>query len=61
MESEKSELKTPLTTLKAGETGIIVSISPNPGGKGWRHGGGYGCIKRLMDMGLTPGTKVEVS
>ncbi|MEM2129952.1 MAG: FeoA family protein [Candidatus Bathyarchaeia archaeon] len=61
MESENSELKTPLTTLKAGETGIIVSISPNPGRKGWRHGGGYGCAKRLMDMGLTPGTKVEVS
>jgi len=61
MEPRNNGLKTPLTTLKAGETGIIVSITPNPGGRGWGHGGGHGFVKRLMDMGLTPGTQVEIS
>jgi len=61
MEPQNSGLKTPLTTLKPGETGIIVSISPNPGERGWRHGEGHGCVRRLMDMGLTPGTQVEIS
>jgi len=61
MEPKNSELKMPLTMLRAGETGIIVSVSSNPGEKGWKHGGGYRCARRLMDMGLTPGTKIEVS
>jgi Fe2+ transport system protein FeoA len=45
----------PLTALKDGETGIIVSINPSRGegcGRGW------GFEKRLMDMGLTPGAEV---
>jgi DtxR family Mn-dependent transcriptional regulator len=45
----------PLTSLKEGESGKITSIKPNP-----RGGGGWGLQKRLMDMGLTPGTKVTV-
>ncbi len=47
----------PLTALKAGETATIVSIDAFFGkgcGKRW------GFEKRLMDMGLTPGTKVTV-
>jgi Fe2+ transport system protein FeoA len=45
----------PLTALKDGETGIIVSINPSRGegcGRGW------GFEKRLMDMGLTPRAEV---
>jgi len=53
--SEKSEV--PLTTLKAKETGTVTSIK---GGRGKGHGRGVVCEKRLMDMGLTPGTKVTV-
>jgi len=47
----------PLTTLKDRETGILTSIEVSHGrgrGRGW------GFEKRLMDMGLTPGTKVTV-
>jgi Fe2+ transport system protein FeoA len=47
----------PLTALRDGQTGILTSIKAGPGrgrGKGW------GFEKRLMDMGLTPGTKVTV-
>jgi Fe2+ transport system protein FeoA len=46
----------PLTTLKNGETAIIVSIdSPSE-----KEQGRWGLKKRLMDMGLTPGTKITV-
>lgn len=53
----------PLTALKAGEAGIVTSI--RFGHKRWghvRHGPGreWGFEKRLMDMGLTPGTRVTV-
>jgi Fe2+ transport system protein FeoA len=61
MEPQSSGLRTPLTTLKAGETAIIISLTPNPEGRGWGHGEGHGFVKRLMDMGLTPGTQVEIS
>jgi len=47
----------PLTSLKEGESGIIASIKDNPRG---RRRGGWGFQKRLMDMGLTPGTKITV-
>ncbi len=47
----------PLTTLKDGQTGILVSIKT---GHGRGHGRGWGFEKRLMDMGLTPGTAVKV-
>jgi len=47
----------PLTALKAGETATVVSIDTFSGkGCGKR----CGFEKRLMDMGLTPGTKVTV-
>jgi Fe2+ transport system protein FeoA len=45
----------PLTVLKDGETGIVVSINP---GRGEGCGRGWGFEKRLMDMGLTPGAEV---
>jgi Fe2+ transport system protein FeoA len=45
--------KVSLTELKKGETGIVISIR---GG----HGRFWGFGKRLMDMGLTPGTRVTV-
>jgi DtxR family Mn-dependent transcriptional regulator len=46
-------LEVPLTALKDGETAILTSIKTG-------HGRGWGFEKRLMDMGLTPGTKVTV-
>jgi DtxR family Mn-dependent transcriptional regulator len=46
-------LKVPLTALKDRETAILTSIKVDQG-RGW------GFEKRLMDMGLTPGTKVTV-
>ena len=50
-------MELPLTALKGGQSGIITSIKS---GSGWGRGGGWGFKKRLMDMGLTPGTKVTV-
>jgi ferrous iron transport protein A len=41
--------KTILTDLEDGQTGIIVSIA-----------GGKKAIKRLADLGLNPGTKIQV-
>jgi len=55
-EAERGEL--PLTALKNGESGIITSIRAGRGrGRGGR---GWGFKKRLMDMGLTPGTRITV-
>jgi Fe2+ transport system protein FeoA len=45
----------PLTVLKNGEIGIVVSINPC---RGQGFGRGWGFEKRLMDMGLTPGVEV---
>ncbi len=42
-----------LTALKKGEMGIVISMK-----SGHRRGRGF--EKRLMDMGLTPGTLVMV-
>lgn len=49
----KKRLEVPLTALKKGEAGTVTSI-------GAGHGRGWGFGKRLMDMGLTPGTRVTV-
>ncbi|MEM2936719.1 MAG: FeoA family protein [Candidatus Bathyarchaeia archaeon] len=54
----KSEL--PLTALGDGQSGIITSIGEGHGGGHGRGRGGWGFKKRLMDMGLTPGTRVTV-
>ena len=43
----------PLTALRAGEAGTVTSIKAG-------HGRGRVFEKRLMDMGLTPGTRVSV-
>jgi Fe2+ transport system protein FeoA len=51
--------KVPLTSLRDGEIGTIVSLIASHG-KGGKWQGGWGFKKRLMDMGLTPGTKVIV-
>jgi Fe2+ transport system protein FeoA len=47
----------PLTALRDGETGTVTSIKS---GRGRGRGRGWGFEKRLMDMGLTPGTRVTV-
>jgi Fe2+ transport system protein FeoA len=50
-------IELPLTQLRNGEIGIVISIRSGHG-----RGGGRGRIfeRRLMDMGLTPGTEVLV-
>jgi Fe2+ transport system protein FeoA len=62
-------LELPLTSLRNGETGVIKSSSFNLEGAGCRHKGHMGrkkrektelCIKRLTDLGFTPGTSVTV-
>jgi Fe2+ transport system protein FeoA len=52
---DPERLEVPLTMLRNGETGIVTSIKAG-GGRGF--GRGWGFEKRLMDLGLTPGTKV---
>jgi len=47
----------PLTTLKDGQIGILISIKSGHGGG---YGRGWGFKKRLTDMGLTPGTRITV-
>jgi DtxR family Mn-dependent transcriptional regulator len=46
-----------LTTLSDGESGIIASMKRGHDMEGVRS---YGFEKRLMDMGLTPGTRITV-
>lgn len=55
--AEVQDPELPLTVLKDGETGIVISINP---GQGKGHRRGWGFEKRLMDMGLTPGAEVVV-
>jgi len=58
MEKRSAErLEVPLTALRDGETGIVTSIKA---GYGRGLGRGWGFEKRLMDLGLTPGTRVTV-
>lgn len=42
-----------LAMLRDGETGIVVSVKSGYG-KAWR------LKKRLMDMGITPGTRITI-
>jgi len=61
-------MQIPLTELKNGETGIIISTNCKlHNGPKFRHHARKGwkkkvsidlCIKRLTDLGLTPGTEV---
>lgn len=46
-------IRVPLTSLEKGETGTIACITVG-------HGKGRSFEKRLIDMGLTPGTRVTV-
>ena len=57
---EMERVEIPLTTLKDGESGVITSIKAGQGRGHGRGGRGWGFKRRLMDMGLTPGTKVTV-
>jgi Fe2+ transport system protein FeoA len=69
MEKRKPKRReVPLTALKAGEAGIVTSLRfGHVRGGHARHGHvrhrperNWGFEKRLMDMGLTPGTRVTV-
>ena len=62
-------MELPLTALMNGETGIIISTNPSLERQMCRHRARKGwkkkvtielCIKRLADLGLTPGTNVTV-
>ena len=63
-------MELPLTALRNGETGVIKSTEPASEGtpmcqhrarKGWKKKVKTElCIKRLTDLGLTPGTKITV-
>ncbi|MEM1558446.1 MAG: FeoA family protein [Thermoproteota archaeon] len=54
MSVEKSgKTEVPLTALKEGESGIVISVKSG-------YGRAWGLKKRLMDMGITPGTKITV-
>ena len=62
-------MELPLTALRNGETGVITSTDSNLERKMCRHRARKGwkkrlttelCIKRLTDLGLTPGTNVTV-
>ena len=50
-------MELPLTALKDGESGVVTSIRPD---QGRGRGRSWGFHRRLMDMGLTPGTIVTV-
>ncbi|MGB9741110.1 MAG: FeoA family protein [Candidatus Bathyarchaeia archaeon] len=52
--------KVPLTALKNGDIATVISVAAGFDGGRWRRRGRWGFEKRLMDMGLTPGTKVTV-
>ena len=62
-------MELPLTELRNGETGVITSTDPSlerrmcrlETRKGWKKPfTTERCIKRLTDLGLTPGTDVTV-
>ena len=62
-------MELPLTALRNGETGVITSTDPSLEGQMCRHRARKGrkkhartelCVKRLADLGLTPGTNVTV-
>jgi len=63
-------MELPLTALRNGETGVITSTDINSerqmtckhrARKGWKKKvTPERCIKRITDLGLTPGTKVTV-
>ena len=63
-------MELPLTALRNGETGVIISTDPSSEGKQMcKHRARKGrkkhfttelCIKRLTDLGLTPGAEITV-
>ncbi len=55
-------MEIPLSELKDGESGTMTSIriSQGPRGEREREVGGWGMERRILDMGLTPGTRVTV-
>ncbi len=59
MENSKKETTVPLTSLREKEEGIVVSFGANPRSGRWG-GRGCGAMRRLLEMGLTPGTCVTV-
>ena len=50
-------MELPLTALKDGESAVVTSIRLD---RGRGRGRSWGFHRRLMDMGLTPGTIVTV-
>jgi Fe2+ transport system protein FeoA len=52
--------KSPLTHLKDGESGVVISFNVSSSRHRGRHHHLWAFQKRLEDMGLTPGAKVTV-
>jgi Fe2+ transport system protein FeoA len=57
MENHYQRDVVPLIALRNGKTAIVAFIKMGHGRDGGR---GWGFKKRLMDMGLTPGTQITV-
>jgi Fe2+ transport system protein FeoA len=59
-------MELPLSSLRNGETGVIKSTDLNPACRHRKHKGWKKkamselCLKRLTDLGFTPGTDVTV-
>ena len=58
MKAQDERMTVPLTVLQNGENGVIISVGTDL--EDGRRGRGWGAARRLMDMGLTPGTHVIV-
>lgn len=54
--SGEGKRRVPLTDLREGESGTVISIIPCHG-----RGRGYGLARRVMEMGITPGAKITVT
>jgi len=57
MDQSAKRREVPLTALRNGQCGVVTSIKH---GHDMGHGRGWGFEKRLMDMGITPGTRIMV-
>lgn len=54
------KLELPLTHLRNGESGVIISINASASHHHRRRRRKWGFQKRLEDMGLTPGTRITM-
>lgn len=53
--SDENRRRVSLTELREGESGTVITIIPSRG-----KGRGYCPARRIMEMGITPGTRITV-